>query len=182
MLATAGSASAQTTAMSPAPVAPAIEATPIPRAPKPDFAPLTYFVGRWSCSSKSARRPTPQRSTVTVALEPGGRWMRQTTVNQPTSWYPYVDTGTDLFTYDRDTKRWIDVGYDTAGNYGLTGTTGWKGDTMVWKDLAFTPTAQVTAASDFTITKVSATKFTSAYGFTTGTGRSVAVTGVCTKT
>ncbi len=172
--------SAMSSAM-PAMSMPAMEPTPIPLAPKPNLAPLAYFLGTWSCSTKSSRRPTPQLTTITYKTVPGGRWVEYTIVNKPTGWYPYVAHQTDFITYDRDAKRWVDVGTDDLGGYTYSTTTGWTDGTLVWKDGTFVPTAQAMSESDFTITKVSPTKYTTEYTFTTGKQKSVGVKGVCTK-
>jgi hypothetical protein len=158
-----------------------MEATPIPSPPKPNFAPMKYFLGAWSCSSKSSRRPTPQLSTSVVTLDPGGRWMIEKSVNHATSWFPYTVDEVDQFTYDGDAKRWVDVETDTLGGYDLSATKGWTGNALVWTDISFAPGKDVASETTFTITKNSATKFTGTNAFTTTKGRTVNVETVCTK-
>jgi hypothetical protein len=161
--------------------APAIEATPIPRPPKPNFSSMKYFLGDWSCSIKSARRPTPTLSTMHVALDPTGYWMKQTANIKGTSWFPYPNIATDWFTYDADAHRWVDLETDTVGGYDLSYSPGWKGDTLVWTDIAFTPTTKIASVSTTTIAKAGAKKFTIESSFTTGKGRVVGVKGACTR-
>jgi hypothetical protein len=168
---TAGAAFAQT-----------MEATPIPAPPKPDFSSMTYFVGSWTCTTKSARRPTPQISHTVNALDATGRWLVEKSVNEPTSWLPYTSNELDMLTYDPSAKRWVDVETDTLGGYDVSASPGWKGDTMVWTDLTFVPNRDVTSATAVTLKKAGPAKFTYANTFTTKKGRTIALTGSCVKT
>lgn len=163
-------------------VAQTMEATPIPMQPKPDLTPMHYFVGTWSCSFKSARRPTPQLFTSTARIDPTGYWLVENSTLKPVSWFPHASTQLDMITYDPNAKRWVDVETDSLGGYDLSASGGWTGDTLVWKDLAFVPSRDVVSATVITLKKVSDTKFTTAATFTTKKGRAVGVTTACTKT
>jgi hypothetical protein len=163
-------------------IAQTIEATPVPAPPKPDFSSLKYFLGSWSCTSKSARRPTPQLSTSVNTLDATGRWLVEKSVNLPTSWFPYKSNELDMLTYDPSAKRWVDVETDTLGGYDVSASPGWKGDTMIWTDLTFVPNADVMAVTAVTLKKVGPGKFSYANTFTTKKGRTVGVTGSCVKT
>jgi len=161
-----------------------VESTPIPAPKKPNFSSLQFLVGSWSCSTKSARRPAPYLSTVTYALDSTGWWLEETTTTTPTKWFPTQSklVSYDKVTYDSDTHRWVDVSYNNLGGYDLSVSSGWNGNKLVWHSLAFAPTADISAQTDSTNTKVSATKTTFSSSFTEAkTGRVVAVTGVCTK-
>lgn len=159
-----------------------MEATPVPAPPKPDFSAMKYFLGSWTCTTKSARRPTPQVSMSVDTLDPGGRWLVAKSVNLPTSWYPYKSNELDMYTYDPGAKRWVDVETDTLGGYDVSASPGWKGATMVWTDLTFAPEGDVTSATATTLKKVGPGKFSFASTFTTKKGRAVALTGSCVKT
>ena len=168
--------------MTGAAIAQSMEATPIPLQPKPDLTPMTYFTGTWACAYKSARRPTPQRYTTVATLDPGGRWIVEKTKIMPVSWFPHAQFVVDMVTYDPNAKRWVDVETDSLGGYDLSASSGWTGDTMVWKDLAFVPARDVVSASETTLTKVSDAKYTATASFKTKKGRVVGVTTTCTKT
>ncbi len=161
--------------------APAIEATPVPRPAKPDFSTLNFLLGTWSCSEKSARRPTPDTWTQTASLDPSGYWLVTKSTDAGTSWFPYPSTSTDSVTYDSDSKQWVDLYLDTNGGYGYSTSTGWSGNTIVWTDRAFVPTANIKSISNFTLVKVSDTKTTSERSFVTSKGTTVGVSGSCTK-
>ena len=159
-----------------------IETTPIPMTPKPDFSSQQFLVGTWTCSSKSARRPTPSTSTSTYAIDPSGYWIVQTWKAPAVSWFPHEVAGTDHITWDGSTKRWVDIETDNSGGYDLSASDGWKGSTMVWHDISYPKGADVVSSGDNTVTKVSDTKFTSVSSFKTTKGRVVGVTTSCTKT
>lgn len=155
--------------------------TPIPVPKKPNFAPMAFYVGTWTCSSKSARRPTPQLSTETYTMDSTGYWLVGKGSTKATSWQPWSADFNDWITYDRDSKRWLDLSTDDHGGYDLAYTKGWVGNTAVWHDLAFAPGPDVQSMTDFTVIKVSSSKTTFSYGFTTAKGRAVSVKGSCTK-
>jgi hypothetical protein len=48
--------------------------TPVPLPKEPDFAPLIFTVGTWSCSNKSSRRPQAITWKQTNVLSPDGYW------------------------------------------------------------------------------------------------------------
>lgn len=157
------------------------ESTPAPRPAKPNFTAFQFMLGTWSCATKSARRPSAYHTTQTWTMDASGYWLvgKQTTQSMP--WFPYTNSGEDRITYDADTGRWIDVYEGDFGGYDLTSSKGWNGGTIVWHDLSFASGKDVTTQSDTTITKVSPTKMTSTSTFGTAKGRTVGVTGTCTK-
>jgi hypothetical protein len=158
-----------------------IETTPVPVQPKPDFSSMRFLVGTWSCSTKSSRRPAPYISTSTYKLSSDGWWLDETTITKPVAWVNRTTTIYDKFTYDADTKRWIDLTYGDMGTYGLTTSNGWQGDNMTWHDANFAPGADIKASSDFVMTKASASKMTTATTFKEASGRTINVTGTCSK-
>jgi hypothetical protein len=88
----------------------------------------------------------------------------------------------DRITYDSDSKRWVDVSWGDGGSYGLSFSKGWNGDKITWHDVSFAPSADISAQTDTTTTKVSPTKLTSMSSFTeTKSGRHVSVSTVCMK-
>lgn len=159
-----------------------VETTPIPAPNKPNFSSMSFMIGTWSCSTKSARRPAPYFTTSTYTMDSSGWWMNETSVTIPVKWFPIKVTTYDKITYDSDTHRWVDVTYGTPNAYGLAFSSGWTGNKMTWHDVSFAPTADISSQTDNTITKVSSTRMTSSSSFTEAKGgRVVAVTGVCTK-
>lgn len=159
-----------------------VESTPIPAPAKPDFSSMSFLIGTWSCSTKSARRPAPYLTTATYTMDPSGWWINQTSVTNPMKWAPTKITTWDKITYDSDTKRWADVSYGTPNAYGLAFSSGWNGNKLVWHDVSFAPDSDIKSQTDSIITKVSDSKTTLSTSFTEAkTGRVVGVTGVCTR-
>jgi len=159
---------------------PGPETTPIPVPPKPDWSSMKFLVGTWECSTQSSRRPGPYTATVVTTLDATGYWMDSKTVTAKVSW-ALGATSVDQVTYDSDQHRWVDVYTDTQGNYDVTFSPGWSGNTMVWKDALFAPGPDVVATSPLTVTKVNDTKQTSHSSFTEKSGRKNTVDQVCTK-
>lgn len=155
--------------------------TPVPVPKKPNFAPMAFYVGTWTCSSKSSRRPAPQISTETYTMDPTGYWMVGKQTVSPVSWMKWSSSGTDWITYDRGAKRWVDLYTDDRGQYDLAYTKGWVNGVAIWKDLAFVPGPNTQSMTDFTVKKVSSSKITFSYGFTTSKGRAISVAGSCSK-
>ena len=152
---------------------------PMPK--KPNFAQFNYMLGTWSCTSKSSRRTTPQRMSITWSRDPSGYWFVGRGIMMGTPWFPHGSSGVDMIGYDYDAKRWVDVYTDSLGNYDLAASKGMAGKKMVWHSLVFTPTADMLSVTDQTMVKLSPTKTLMYYGFTAKGGRKVTVTGTCTK-
>jgi hypothetical protein len=161
--------------------APTIESTPAPRPKKPNFSSFAFFVGSWSCTSKQANRPGPSPSTATYSMDDTGYWLTSSGDVPPVSWFPY-DTKTQArITYDSDAKLWIYEYSDDLGGYGLYTTPGWSAGTAVWTARSFFPTKDTAAVSNYTMKKVSDTKYTGTYSFTNAKGTVVGGTDSCTK-
>jgi len=167
--------------MAAAQAAPAIESTPAPKPKKPDFSSFSFFVGNWSCTSKSANRPGPSTSTATWAMDDTGYWMTGTSDNPPVKWYPYETKGNVRVTYDSDAKLWVYEYYDDLGGYGLYTTPGFTGGTAVWTARSFFPTKEQSSTSNYTMKKTSDSSYTGTYSYTNGKGTVVGGKDVCTK-
>ena len=63
-----------------------VESTPIPAPEKPNFSSMSFMLGTWTCSTKSARRPAPYAMTSTYTLDPSGWWINETSSTSPTKW------------------------------------------------------------------------------------------------
>jgi hypothetical protein len=159
-----------------------VESTPLPAPKKPNFSSMSFMIGTWTCSTKSARRPAAYVTTSTYTMDPSGWWIDQTSTTNTTKWIPAKLTSWDKITYDSDSHRWVDVATGPANGYGLSFSSGWNGAQMTWHDVSFMAGPDISASSDNIVTKVSDTKMTSSSSFTEAkTGRHVSVTGVCTK-
>jgi hypothetical protein len=159
-----------------------VESTPIPASAKPDFSSMSFLVGTWSCSTRSSRRPAAFMTAVTYAMDSTGYWLDQTSTVRPISWMTRGLTTWNKITYDADTKRWVDVSYDNAGGYGLSVSSGWNGDEMVWHDVSFAPGVQISAQTNQRTIKVSPIRYQTASSFTEAkSARRVDVATVCTK-
>jgi hypothetical protein len=168
-------------AFAPAAFASADDAPVYSLPPKPDFSSMNFLFGTWSCSTKSARRPSPAASIDTYALDPTGYYLVYESKIEPVPWANYPVNTTQMITYDPELKQWGSVITSNVGDYGLSMTTGWNGGKLVWHPVNNTPYLDVASSSDLTITKVSDTRMTSLSTFTTKAGATVSITGTCTK-
>jgi len=169
-LATTGIASAQT--------AP----TPVPLQKKPDFSPIAFMVGTWSCTQKSSRRPQPVTWKQTNAISKDGYWLVETSYSAGVPWYPHATNTVDRVTYDPDIDKWVDLQYDDNGNYNISSAPAPKNGTWDWKSVSLAPSKEIASFTDFYFTKDSATKVSFHNSFKTTKGQNVTVTGSCTKT
>jgi hypothetical protein len=159
-----------------------VESTPIPAPAKPNFSSVAFLLGTWSCSTKSSRRPAAYLATTTYSSDASGYWINEVTTVAPAAWISQRLRTWDKITYDPDAKRWVDVTYGDQGTYDLEFSQGWSGNKLAWHSVGFAPGPDISSQTDNVITKVSASKFTTASSFTeTKSGRVVRVTGVCTK-
>jgi hypothetical protein len=161
--------------------APAVETTPIPANPKPDFSKMQFLNGAWTCSVKSSRRPAAFTVTSTTSMSPDGYWQIVRATSHKVPWNPVDIHSVDYITYDASTSRWVDVGYDDQGGYVFNTSSGWNGNSITWNANAY-PKTNATATNNPTVTtKISSTKTTSRNTFTEPSGRLITVTSSCTK-
>ena len=149
--------------------------------PKPDFSPMNFLFGTWSCSTKSARRPSAVASTDTYELDPTGYYIVYESKSEPVPWANYPQDQKQMITYDPELKQWASVLTSTLGDYGLFMSTGWKDGKLVWHPVNNTPYLDIASSSDFTIAKVNDTRMTNSSSFATKAGATVSVNGTCTK-
>jgi hypothetical protein len=157
---------------------PAVETTPIPAAAKPDFSKM--FLGTWRCSTKSSRRAWSFATTSTASVSPDGYWLITHTAIAKTP-VNSAFHATDKLTYDPSTKRLVDIQTDEQGNYDVTTSPGWHGNTIVWSDVFAPKSGGIASTNPTTITRVSATRYTSLDTFVEPGGRVITVKAVCTK-
>ena len=155
--------------------------TPVPAPKKPNFAPLAYMEGTWSCTTKSSRRATPTSTTMTWALDPSGYWLVGKSTSKGTDWYPHDTAGVDMIGYDYDVHKWVDLYTDNLGNYDIATSAGPHNGAMSWHSRAFVPSEDMETITDQVIEKVNDHKQTMHYNFMTKSGQRVTVAGVCTK-
>jgi hypothetical protein len=167
--------------LSSAAVSAQVESTPVPATAKPDFSQMMFLTGTWTCSTKSARRPTAYTTTSTAQVSPDGYWLVTETTTHTASWIPKELHSTDRVTYDPSTSRWIDIGYDDGGGYNVSTSPGWTGNSITWTDLTITKVNATASTNPTVLTKVSDTKTASKSSFTEPGGRVVNVTTSCTK-
>ncbi len=158
-----------------------VESTPVPNSAKPDFSASQFLLGTWNCSVLSSRRPGPYQVTSVATLDSNGYWMTTKSTVHKASWIPASFQGVDRVTYDASTSRWIDLSTSDNGGYNVSTSLGWKGNSIVWTDLAFPKSNNIASTSPTTMTKVSATKTMSANSFKEHGGRLVTVKTTCTK-
>jgi hypothetical protein len=149
--------------------------------PKPDFSSMNFLIGSWSCTSKSARRPSPATYTETYAIDPTGYYLIDELKIAPVPWANYAQDLKFMITFDRDIKLFASELTSTLGDYGLSTSPGWVDGKLVWHLINNTPSLDVASSSDLTVTRVSDTQTTSVTSFTTKSGNTVGVTGSCTK-
>lgn len=162
-------------------VAQTTESTPIPAPKKPNFTNLTYTRGRWDCTTRSSRRPTPIYSVVQWTPDASGYWRVGVRKVHKNDWFPHEITVTDKVGYDYDAKRWVDVQTDSIGGYDLLVSKGFSGQQITWHSLGFMPGGETTGVTDQTFTKIGNNKVHFVYGFATKNGHTVRVEGNCTR-
>jgi hypothetical protein len=157
---------------------PSPETTPLTLSAKPDFS--SMFIGTWRCSTKSSRRAWSYETVSTTSPSADGYWLvtKSKIAKTPIT---AAFQSTDMVTYDALARRWVDIETDEQGNYGVTTSSGWHGNTIVWSN-AYTPKSTGIASTNPTsITRVSPTEYTSLWSFVESNGRPVTVKTVCNK-
>ncbi|MGC1379638.1 MAG: hypothetical protein WA814_01300 [Candidatus Baltobacteraceae bacterium] len=109
--------------------------------------------------------------------------MNAKTISHATAWDRYPGVAMDKTTYDAANSRWVDVMTDDEGNYGMSTSSGWNGNMIVWHPVNTTSVSSgnVVSAGDLTQTKVSGSKYTYTGSFKESGGRTVTLKGTCNK-
>lgn len=142
---------------------------------KPDFTPMMFLTGTWTCTQTLRGKQRPDTSTTQVAMD--GAWMVTQDSAPPFDQYRTVTINTTGYmSYDPTVKQWVQIGVDTGGGYGWQTSPGWQGNIITW-------TGKGLDGTTFTdvITKVSETETTDASTVTDPQGKVTKNAIHCTK-
>jgi hypothetical protein len=159
----------------------AVEGTPVPTPPKPDFSSMKFLIGTWTCSDLSSRRPGPFTVTQVYSMDPSGYWIVRDDTTHQASWIPREFHSQTKYTYDAIAKRWIRITIGEEGNYAV-----WTAPMPVGKKKTYTYVIQTKArdiasyAPEVYLIESDAKK-TMTTSFTETNGRIVTVKETCTK-
>jgi len=94
--------------------------------PKPDFAPMTYFVGLWNCKFLK----NPDRALVGTTYSFAG-------ATDPNGYWEILDLrdGRINITRDGPARRWTFIYLGNGGDYSVMTTPGWNGNTLTLKEV-----------------------------------------------
>jgi hypothetical protein len=104
--------------------------TPVP-IPKPDFSPMNFLVGTWTCTQPLRGKTRAETDVYTMSND--GMWLVDAATSPPFDQYRTVAQNTMTYmTYDPTIKQWVTTTYDNFGGYGLESTSGWQGNVASW--------------------------------------------------
>jgi hypothetical protein len=161
--------------------APAIEGTPVPTRPKPDFSTMQFLVGTWTCSNLSSRRPGPFTTTEVYSMDPGGYWMLREDTIQKASWIPAEQHGQTKYTWDSAGKRWVRISTSDNGGYSVATAPMPAGKMKTYTYVIQTKAPDIASYGPEVYSRDSDTKKTMTTSFTETNGRVVNVKQTCTK-
>jgi hypothetical protein len=125
---------------------------------KPDFAPMTYFVGLWNC--KFLKNPDPKLVDTSFsfagATDPDGYWEVLDLHN-----------GRINITRDPAAGQWTWIYLGNGGDYSIMTTPGWSGATLTLKEVMAYGGAPL---GDARFTKVSDTQYRASYSARSAAG------------
>jgi hypothetical protein len=155
-------------------MSPSAAPTPVP-IPKPDFSPMNFYVGTWSCSQPL--RGKTRMETDVFAMSSDGMWLVDTATSPPFDQYRTVpQNSVTSVTFDPTIKQWVQVNMDNFGGYGLGSSPGWQGNTLTWSSTGLDGSKFSDVA-----TKVSDTETSDAVTATDPQGKVSTVTITCKK-
>jgi hypothetical protein len=161
--------------------APAVEGTPIPQSPKPDFSSMRFLIGTWTCSDLSARRPGPFTTTEVYSMDTSGYWLLRRSTVHKASWIPRDFLFETKYTYDPYAKVWVRIVTDDRGNFAIATAAHPSGSMKSYTYVIQSKAPDIASYAPEVFTKVSDTKKTMTTSFTETSGRVVRVTETCTK-
>jgi hypothetical protein len=154
--------------------------TPRPQPVRPNFAPLDFLVGNWTCTRTLSGR-APVTTTDKVTLDPGGYWLVETERVPARASFPYTTTHTERVTYDGVAKRWVDLASSNLGSYTIDTSNGFAGHTWVWHHELYAKSADTASMTDFVLTKVNDSKTTATISLIMTSGQTINGTRTCEK-
>jgi hypothetical protein len=161
--------------------APAVEGTPAPTPPKPDFSGMKFLIGTWQCTDLSSRRPGPFQTTEVYSVDPSGYWIiRQSTIHTA-SWIPTEVQSETRYTWDAVAKRWVRITTGARGGYAVATAPMPTGSGKTYTYIIQTKARDIASYAPEVFTKVSDTKKMMTTSFTETSGRVVNVKETCTK-
>jgi hypothetical protein len=153
---------------------PAATPTQVPMA-RPDFSPMMFLTGSWTCTQLLRGTQRPDSSTTAIGMD--GAWMVTQDTAPPFDRYrTYAIQSTNYMTYDGSIKQWVQIGADSSGGYGISSSPGWQGSTITWTN----KNLDGSYGSDV-VTKISATETRDASTSTDSKGTTTKVAIHCTK-
>ena len=161
---------------------PAIEGTPVPTRPKPDFSSMQYLIGTWTCSNLSSRRPGPFTTTEVYSMDPAGYWMLRADTTQTASWISAEQHGQTRITWDPVANLWVRISTGDTGVYSVATApmpVAGKGKTYTY--VIQTKAADIASYAPEVYMRDSDTKRTMTTSFTEANGTVVTVKQTCTK-
>jgi hypothetical protein len=161
--------------------APAVEGTPVPTRPKPDFSSMQFLVGSWTCSNLSSRRPGPFTTTEVYSMDPGGYWMLREDTTQKASWIPAEQHGQTRYTWDAAAKYWVRISTSENGGYSVATAPPIVGKTKTYTYVIQTKSPDIASYATEVYSIDSDTQKSMTTSFTETNGRVVSVKQTCTK-
>jgi hypothetical protein len=104
----------------------------------PDWSSDRFLVGKWSCDQTRPGHRTAHEEVV-YSMGLGGRWLQLTyTLASPEPGVP--DRTTVAYeSFDSSLARWVYISIGSDGDYGLSYSDGWKGNTKRYGPAAGSP-------------------------------------------
>jgi hypothetical protein len=160
---------------------PAVESTPIPTLPKPDFSSMRFLIGTWTCTDRSSRRPGPFTTTEVYSMDPSGYWMERDSTIHKASWITSEFRLETKYTYDPYAKVWVRLVTGDRGNYSVATAAHPSQSKKTYTYVIQSKAPDIASYAPEVFTKVSDTKKTMTTSFTETSGRVVRVSETCTK-
>lgn len=133
----------------------AAAAQPVAAGPtlKPELAPLSFFIGRWSCSGEFTASKKPISSHISVVPDLDGALIAFRWDDNPPNQFHALE----LWGFDKTGKKFQNSIHDNFGGLRLFDSPGWEGETLTWTGDRLAAPAD--PGQRFVIERKSATEF-----------------------
>jgi hypothetical protein len=107
-------------------------------APAPDWSRNRFLIGKWSCEqTRAGQKSGHEEASYRFGL--GGRWLELTYTFTPAGSDRPSKTTTAYETFDASLAKWVYVSMTSDGDYGISHSDGWKGNTKTYGPSAGEP-------------------------------------------